>query len=154
MQRQPQAEREFQDRSDDRVEHGVEDGQPEDAVAPQILVVFQADEDAGPADPRIGKAEPDAEPERIGQKDQQKHRRRQHEDQAERRCGFRCMRESSEATRMGGAGARPGVMDTIQMAPLELLVMAAEMIPARRQAMVPGSAFAAAAELGVSALDA
>ena len=61
----------------------VEDREPEQAVVPQRLVVLEADEHAGPADARIGEAEPDAEPERIGEKDEQKDRRRQHEQQAD-----------------------------------------------------------------------
>ena len=81
--RQPQAEAEFQDRSDERVEKGVENRHPEDGIARKRLVIFQPDEDAVPADRRVGKAEPDAKAERIGQKAQQKHRGRQHEEQAD-----------------------------------------------------------------------
>ena len=50
----------------------------------RILVVLEADEDARPADPRVGEAEPDAETQRIGQEAEQEDRRRQHEQEAER----------------------------------------------------------------------
>src|SRR5262249_41952892 len=49
----------------------------------QPLVVLEPDERADAADTGIGERKPDAEPERIGQKQQQKRRRRQHEPQAE-----------------------------------------------------------------------
>ena len=98
-QRQPEAEREFQDRGDDRVEQRVEDRQPEDGVVPEILVVLEADEDAGPADARVGEAEPDAEAERIGEEDEQQRRRRQHEQKAEEAAAFR-----RRLTAAGGQG--------------------------------------------------
>jgi hypothetical protein len=43
QQREPQAERELRDARDDRVEQRVEQRQPRDAVADQVLEVLQAD---------------------------------------------------------------------------------------------------------------
>jgi hypothetical protein len=84
QQGQPQAQHEFQDRGDDGVENGVEHRQPEHAVVEQEAIVLEADEVASPADARIGEAEPDAEPQRIGEKAQQEHARRQHEQECQR----------------------------------------------------------------------
>ena len=84
QQRQPQPEHELEDARDDRVEERVEQRQPRDRVAPQELVVLEADPLAGAADLGVGEAEPDAQAERIGQEQQQQHRRRQHEQQPER----------------------------------------------------------------------
>ena len=66
------------------VEERVEERQPGDRVAPQELVVLEADPLARPADLGVGEAEPEAQAERIGQEQQQQHRRGQHEEQPER----------------------------------------------------------------------
>ncbi len=60
-QRQPETSHEFQYRSDEGVEDGVEDRQPEDVILHRVLVVLQPDEDTIAADARISEAEPDAE---------------------------------------------------------------------------------------------
>jgi hypothetical protein len=82
-QRQPQAEHEFSDRGDDRVEERVEHRQPEHAVVPQILEILQADEDAGAADHGVGHRQPEAESERIGEEQAEHRRRRQQKNQAD-----------------------------------------------------------------------
>src|SRR5690606_12120186 len=67
-----------------RVEQCVEHGEPEDAVAPEVFVIFEADEDAWSAHARVGKAQPDAETERVSQKHMQQHGRRKHEQRTEK----------------------------------------------------------------------
>ena len=96
QQRQPEPQRELQDRREHRVDDRVGDREPEHRVVPQVLIVLEADEDSGPADLRIGEAEPDAEPERIGQEDEQDRRRRQQEQDAEHRP---VLGQSGEAAR-------------------------------------------------------
>jgi hypothetical protein len=77
--RQPQAEREFADGREERIDDGELDRGPEYPVAEQRIVVLPADEEPRAPDPRVGEAEPDAKPERIGQEKQQQAGRRQHE---------------------------------------------------------------------------
>ncbi len=81
--RQPEAEREFTDRGDAGVQHAVEHGVPPHRIGEQILEVFQANEDAAPADRRVGEGEPDAESQRIGQEHHQQAdcRRQANDDQ-------------------------------------------------------------------------
>ena len=74
QQRQPETERKFQDRGDEGIDQGVEDGEPEDRIPGEKLVVFQPDEDPVPAYAGIGETEPDAEAERIGEKTDEEHR--------------------------------------------------------------------------------
>ena len=83
QQREIEPDREFDGAGDAGVEQRVEHREPEHRVAPQPFVVFEADENAGAADARVGEREPDAEPERIGEKQDQERRRRQHEPEAE-----------------------------------------------------------------------
>src|SRR5690606_22860513 len=73
-QRQPEAEPEFQDGCSDSVEDRVEDGEQENAIVPQQLVVFEADEDARPAEPGVRKGKPHAEAERVREEDEQENR--------------------------------------------------------------------------------
>ena len=79
QQREIKPDREFDGAGDDRVEQRVEHREPERRVVPQPFVVFEPDEYAGAADARVGERQPDAEAERIGQKQDQERRRRQHE---------------------------------------------------------------------------
>src|SRR5262249_6804504 len=71
------------DARDAGIEQRVEHREPEDGVAPQPLVVLDADEIAAAADPRVGERYPNAEAERIGEEQDQERRRRQHEPGAE-----------------------------------------------------------------------
>ena len=85
QQRQPEAEREFSEGRDRRIEDAVEHRVPPQRIGQQVLEVLEADEDAAPADRGVGEGEPDAEAQRIGQEHQQQaDRRRQANDDQER----------------------------------------------------------------------
>src|SRR5690554_1724522 len=106
--RQPQPQDELQDRGDGGVEQGIEYRQPEDGVAPEPLVILETDENTGATDGGVGEAQPDAEPERIGQEAQKKDRCRQHEEQAEPVPAFGQARQD---WRSRTRGYSPAVLD-------------------------------------------
>ena len=83
-QREPEAKRELDDARHHRVEDGVEEREARDRIVPEELVVLEADPRAGAPDLGVGEAEPEAEPERIGQEDDQQQCRWQHEQHAQR----------------------------------------------------------------------
>ena len=83
QEREIEPDREFEHAGDAGIEQRVEHREQEHRVVRQPLVVLEPDEDAGPADARVGERQPDAEPERIGEKQNQERRRRQHEPEAE-----------------------------------------------------------------------
>src|SRR5436190_3611645 len=83
QQREIEADREFADARYAGIEQRIEDREPEDGVVPQPLVILEPDKNARTADARVRKREPDAEPERIGQKQQQERRSRNHEPETE-----------------------------------------------------------------------
>jgi len=56
---------------------------PEDAVAPEPLVILETDEFTRTADPRVGEREPHAEEEWIGEEQHQERQPPQHEPEAE-----------------------------------------------------------------------
>src|SRR5207244_5538422 len=68
---------------DESVEQRVEHREPEDGIIPQPFVMLDPDECAGPADLGVGERNPDAQPKRIGQEEDQEPHRRQHEPETE-----------------------------------------------------------------------
>ena len=79
QQRQPQPERQFEDRRDEGVEAGVVDRDVEDAVVPDLDEIVEADEMARHADLGIGDRQQDAVDERIGDEQPEQDHRRQHQ---------------------------------------------------------------------------
>ena len=69
--RKPQTEPELPDRRHRRVEHAEEDRLPEQLVLEQVLEILEADPLTAASDRRIRERQPDAEPERVGEKRQQ-----------------------------------------------------------------------------------
>src|SRR5262249_16157805 len=74
---------EFEDTRDAGVEQCVEDRKPEHRIVPQPYIVFQAHEISAAADAGVGETKPDAEAERVGEKEQEEGGGRQHEPEAE-----------------------------------------------------------------------
>jgi hypothetical protein len=83
QQRQPQPEGELDCAGDQRIEEGVEQRQLCHLVADQKGKILQADPMPSPPHLGVSEAEPDAQPEGIGEKDEQQGCCRQHERQAQ-----------------------------------------------------------------------
>ena len=103
QQRQPEAEREFSEGRDRRIEHAVEHRVPPQGIGQQILEVLEADENAAPADRGVGEGEPDAEAERIGEEHQRAGRS---PASGTPRSGTACSRTAAPASPAVAAPAR------------------------------------------------
>src|SRR5262249_32486845 len=103
--RQPEAERQLEDRGDDRVDEGVANGDAENAVVPQPLEVLRSDEVPRHADLGVGHREQHALDERIGDEQPEQDPRGQQEGDREpalvlQQSGDRAARRR---TRVGGS---------------------------------------------------
>src|SRR5262249_7297374 len=81
--RKPKSQRELDHAGYERIEECVEQSQPRYRIVPKENKILESDPFPCTSDLGICEAEPGAEPEGIGQKDQQQRCRRQHEDAAE-----------------------------------------------------------------------